>query len=527
MQETRLLQRRRGMAHPRILAALLLLSLLVGCPKAAKPPAQEIPTAPGAPAPTLPPPEKVVAPEEGGEGTFALEDPFTTIRAPHLATASDRMIRSLAFHGLTRLGPHGKIEPELAIQWEMLRNGSEWVFHLRPDTVLSGGRYLEARHVVSSWEKVALAPGSTGAWLLEAVKGFDEARQGEAQHLAGLVLEDGLTLRVVLERSVRDLPARLAHPALGVSAFGEDEEGTGPYQIWGATKPQIVVLRSNPEYFRGLPHLDEIAFVRGEAASKGQMASGRLDLAVLAPDEQKEIPRAARLFAPAVGRTLVLGLNRNVPPFSSDVVARRFLQALDPEKLVPESWRSPRSLLEAPESKKEAPSTAATPAPVVSGLGRLDLVYPEADRGAALLAERIGALVGKGGGRVSAHPALAADLPGTLARGEFHLFIAAAPPGGGEALLRLEEMARWNPSVGAALQSTFRRLEAEADPAALAAGVSSLDRALREGGFLVPLATIPRQFLVGKEICGVWTDPSGTVDWTRLWRSRAPGGGCD
>src|SRR4030095_6590410 len=97
------------------LAALLTLSLPAACPKASKPPVQGIPSVPGAPAPHPQPQEKETAPEEGGEGTFALEDPFTTIRAAHLATASDRMLRSLTFHGLTRLGPQGRVERELAV----------------------------------------------------------------------------------------------------------------------------------------------------------------------------------------------------------------------------------------------------------------------------------------------------------------------------------------------------------------------------------------------------------------------------
>ena len=44
--------------------------------------------APPAPPPAPPPPLKVVVPEEGGEGTFAMEEPFTSISAAKLARRS-------------------------------------------------------------------------------------------------------------------------------------------------------------------------------------------------------------------------------------------------------------------------------------------------------------------------------------------------------------------------------------------------------------------------------------------------------
>ncbi|MCI0569024.1 MAG: ABC transporter substrate-binding protein [Acidobacteria bacterium] len=512
------------------IAALALISSLPDC-RTARPPLEGGPAPAGTTKPAPEPPKvKEVVPEEGGEGTFALEEPFTSLAAPHLATLSDRTLRGLAFHGLTRFNDAGRVEAELAVKWEMLHEGSEWVFHLRPETVFTNGRYLEARHVAASWEKLILAPDSFNAWLLETVKGYDEMRSGKAPHLAGLILEDGLTLRVKLSYPVRNFPARLAHPAMGISAFGEDEEGIGYFQIWGTPKSQLVVLRSNPEYFRGLPHLDEMAFVRGEAAARERMATGALDIAVLPPLDKAPSESLVRVFTLSEGRTYLLGLNRGAPPFTRDDTVSRFLASLDREEMARaaagESGRVPATLLggQPPHRQDSSQSVPGAPPP---GLGRLDLVYPEGDRTLSLLVEQLTNRVLKAGGRVVPHSVRAADIPGTLARREYQLFIVPSLPSSPDPLLRLEEMIRWNRSAPAAVLTAVRELEEEGNPSKIAAGLSSLDASLRQEGLLFPLAQVPRRFLVGKGMCGLHPDPMTALEWARIWRSRHPRGECD
>src|SRR4030095_4358221 len=148
-----------------------------------------------------------------------------------------------------------------------------------------------------------------------------------------------------------------------------------------------------------------------------------------------------------------------------------------------------------------------------SGLGRLDLVYPEGDRTLAQIAERLAAQVLKAGGRVVPPSIRAADLPGTLARREFQMFIIPSLPNGPDPALRLEEMARWNRSAPTTVLTDIRELEKEGDPSKIAAGLASLDASLRQEGLLFPLLQIPRRFLVVKGICGLHPDPQTTLEW--------------
>jgi MarR-like DNA-binding transcriptional regulator SgrR of sgrS sRNA len=512
-----------------VLAAAALAGTL-GCPSRAPGPRPSAPPElpPAAPAP--PPEAKENPPEEGGEGTFALEDPFTTVSGSRMFTSSDRILRGLAFHGLTRIGSGGKVEGELAEKWEALRNGSEWVFHLRPNTAFSNGRYVEARHVVASWERLILPAESLQAWLLEPVKGFDEARAGEAAHLDGFVLEDGLTLRVILKWPVKDFAARLAHPALGISAFGEDESGVGPYEIWGTPKATLIVVRSNSEYFRGLPHLDEIGFVRGEAASAAKLATGELDAMVVAPTDKPAVTSSTKVFGHAVGRTYLLGLNHSAAPFSNAEAAGRFLASLDREAIRlaagGEGARLPQRLIETREKSEERePAAQGSPAP--PSLGRLDLLLVDGDRVAAAIAEKLGTGLAKTGGKIVPHPVRAPDFPAALARREFSVFLLPNVPVSEDPLVQLESLVQMNRSIPDSVRTRLRELEGESDPTRLAEGVSELDRKLVSEGYLVPLVSAPRRLLVAKGICGLKADPMGMLDWTRVWRSRAHSGDCD
>jgi MarR-like DNA-binding transcriptional regulator SgrR of sgrS sRNA len=508
------------------LAAALFCSCHRGpaAPVAAPAPAPAPPAAP-------PPPEKTVVAEEGGEGEFALEEPFTGIAASRLATGSDRILRGLVFHGLTRLDASGKIEPELAARWETLRGGAEWVFHLRPETAFANGRYVESRHVVASWEQLLAAPEARYAWLLDALKGFDEMQSGDATHASGLIMEDGLTLRVVLTRPLKDLPFRLAHPALGISAFGEDEQGVGPFEISGTPRPQQVSLRANPEYFRGLPHMDELLFVRGEAARSGRVLSGGLDGAVLGAGESSSAASAAKIFTHSVPRTYLLGLNRAKAPFARPETAKSFLASLDREsflrEVAGERGAVPESLVPVPRPGRVTPGPREGAAGSPSGLGRLDLLLPEIDPVAAALAAKIQGQLLRAGGKVVLHPVNSADISAALARREYHLFLLPFVPSTPHPLLSYLELMQWNQTIPGALSAQARALEGEEDPSTLPAALESLDASLQLGGYLFPLVSVERRLLVRRGICGLRPDPVGMLNWTQLWVSTSSGRDCE
>src|SRR5437588_6936887 len=65
---------------------------------------------------------------------------------------------TLAFDGLTRFDPDGRLEPALADRWTASRDGRRYVFHLRAGVKFHNGTPLTAGAVRASFLRV-LAPG--------------------------------------------------------------------------------------------------------------------------------------------------------------------------------------------------------------------------------------------------------------------------------------------------------------------------------------------------------------------------------
>ena len=181
------------------------------------------------------------------------------------------------------------------------------------------------------------------------------------------------------------------------------------------------------------------------------------------------------------------------------------------------------SHLAAKEGEADLPATPLARAP---GLGRVDIVYPESDRPAALVVERIQAELVRAGGHVMRHPVRAPDLGGVLARREYHLFVLPYLPSSPDPLLDYEELIQWNRSVPAALVAQTRALDKTGSAGDLPAALASLDRSLQAGDYLVPLFSLERRMAVARAFCNLRPDPVGSLDWASLWLSRSRGGDC-
>jgi hypothetical protein len=232
-----------------------------------------------------------------------------------------------------------------------------------------------------------------------------------------------------------------------------------------------------------------------------------------------------------VPRTYVLGLNRSAPPFSHSDAARAFLASLDREALRGAAGEGksfiPATLVTA---LSPGPRRAEAPGPrgaAAGPLGRVDLLVPESDAVAASLAAKLQGEILRAGGRVALHSVKLQDISGALARGEYHLFVLPFIPSSPSFLIAYEELMRWNRSIPGTLADQARTLAHEEDAGRLALGLKGLDASLQEGGYLVPLASLERRFLVRAGLCGLRHDPVGMLDWTQVWASRSPTERCE
>ncbi|PYO34901.1 MAG: hypothetical protein DMD86_07695 [Candidatus Rokuibacteriota bacterium] len=166
-------------------------------------------------------------------------DPVTALEG------SVPLIARQVFDTLVQYTDSSDVEPALAVQWSVSKDGLLWSFRLRAGVSFHDGTPLSARHVVDSLQRGIVpghpqTPGGDGilARLLRGMPGV--IREVRAR--------DPRTVEIVLTQPYAPLLTTLAHPALSVvlpAAGGEGGnrwQGTGPFSIAEIGPGRIVPL---------------------------------------------------------------------------------------------------------------------------------------------------------------------------------------------------------------------------------------------------------------------------------------------
>ena len=119
---------------------------------------------------------------------------------PHIVTGvTEHKIVIALFEGLTMQNPKGEgVIPAAAESWEILNDGTEIVFKIRPNAKWSNGDPLTAQDFVYSWRRILTpALGSRYPDMLYAVKNAEQFNKSEIEDfdLVGVKAEDSKTLK--------------------------------------------------------------------------------------------------------------------------------------------------------------------------------------------------------------------------------------------------------------------------------------------------------------------------------------------
>jgi peptide/nickel transport system substrate-binding protein len=215
---------------------------------------------------------------------------------PHaLALLYHTRVSVQLYEGLVNRDEQFKLEPSLALSWQML-NPTTWRFKLRPGVVFHDGTPFTADDAVFSIER-ALAPPSQRSFQLKGVKAARKI--------------DDLTLELTLEAPDAVLPEKLQQLAIMSKAWcikhgvekaqdfnGKQEtfavrnaNGTGPYMLDRFEPDVRTVLKRNPRWWgwadKRSGNVDEVSFtpIRSDATRLAALVSGEIDL-VLDPPVQ-------------------------------------------------------------------------------------------------------------------------------------------------------------------------------------------------------------------------------------------------
>lgn len=237
----------------------------------------------------------VTSGKAGGSLTLALGSAPQTL---FYYGAIDSAIQTLAnqmFDGLIEYNlANYKIEPALAVSWQISGGSRVYTFNLRRGVKWHDGRDFTADDVVFTYSQIVANP---------------EARGGDAGNFAGVKIEkvDTYRVRFTLPKPApafihyMRLPIMPKHKLVGFSQEGgkapaeinnawptninpEEVVGTGPFRLQSYTPGQQVTLVKNPNYWKrdengtALPYLDRLQYlvITDSQARVAQFLAGNL-----------------------------------------------------------------------------------------------------------------------------------------------------------------------------------------------------------------------------------------------------------
>jgi ABC-type transport system substrate-binding protein len=175
--------------------------------------------------------------DDGSFDVVFMEEPGALTASGVRLSPGGQHVRAATRAGLVTLNAQGEVIPALADRWNVIENGSIFVFRLR-DGNWPNGQELTASSVRDALQRAIRALRGTSL-------GLDLVPIDEVRAMAGRVIE------VRLASPMPDLLQVLAQPELGL-VHGEGE--TGPMIL--ERREDAVVLAMRPPAERGLPDME-------------------------------------------------------------------------------------------------------------------------------------------------------------------------------------------------------------------------------------------------------------------------------
>ncbi|MEC1376521.1 ABC transporter substrate-binding protein [Heyndrickxia oleronia] len=152
---------------------------------------------------------------------------------------------------------HKSIVPHLAHQWEVDREGINWIFHLRKGVLFHHGRELDAKDVFHTMNRLKNLPERENKQTItDLVKDIIVINKRAVQFV--LKEPNHLFLHYLTLLHTAIIPIEVINHSK--EAFGKYPIGTGPYKIT-QNDDTMVVLNNHPVYFKGRTFLDQIEMI--------------------------------------------------------------------------------------------------------------------------------------------------------------------------------------------------------------------------------------------------------------------------
>ncbi len=240
------------------------------------------------------------------------------------------------YDGLVRPTKDGQgVEPALATKWETSADGKTWTFTLR-DAKFSDGKALVAADVKASLDMCRMGPKTQWKDTYKAI--------------ADVQAVDDKTVKIVLSQPHPPLLAELAmwtaqtmpaDMALAVDQDGYNTyktRGTGAYYCEGWKKGDTMVLKKNPNYWKGNNGPDEvhIDYIPDDNSRVLKLQGGETDVIDFVPLSQIQSLNQGNTKAQAfvIQTYFTLPMNITFKPLDDKNVRQALNYALDKEAIL-------------------------------------------------------------------------------------------------------------------------------------------------------------------------------------------------
>ncbi len=240
------------------------------------------------------------------------------------------------FNGLVRLDRYFAPKPDLALSWNVSKDGRTYTFNLAPNVRWHDGRPFSSADVKFTYDEILLKLHPRTRTLAEVIERISapsrnvvvfRLKQRYAPFLTWLDEDNG----AILPKHLYEGTDPLTNPV------NLRPIGTGPFKFESYTPGDRVVLVRNPTYFKaGLPRLDRLVFRAMQSAQAAQaFEAGEVDLYMFpsGPDALRFLNRPGITVTErgreGAARVVPLILNVRKSPFDDVRVRRAMAYALD------------------------------------------------------------------------------------------------------------------------------------------------------------------------------------------------------
>jgi len=205
-----------------------------------------------------------IVPAKGGvfvEGVIGYPALINPLFAP--LSEVDMALTELIFSGLLKYNLDGKLEPDLAKEYQILEDGKVFEFKLKENLFWQDGKPLTADDVVFTVETIKnpqVASPLRPAWLgVEVEKVSDQVVRFKLKESSNIFLEN-CTLKIIPKHIFENVPPQNLKIANNLNPVG-----SGPYKFAGASQDKegkivSIDLIENPFYHGKKPFIPAISF---------------------------------------------------------------------------------------------------------------------------------------------------------------------------------------------------------------------------------------------------------------------------